>query len=276
MRRRQFLRRASGLLIPAAFPAIIRSAAAQSVLTGNSAWSGNNVFGGGAAPVGGGGGRTLLNVGLVSYYRFEEAAGGNNAVDASGNGRDLTQGNNPGSSSGIINNCRTLSAGSSYRFARADESALRFVGDFTVTCWAQISTTANKRYLINKDSEFLLLYDNSSGFINFTIEDQTTTTFGVNASTFGTPPTGTWFFIAVRRFGNTMGISINGGTENTASCAAGTMGGTGTTYYGVDSGLNFYWDGKIDESGRWSRALTLTDIGLLYNSGAGRDPVSNP
>jgi hypothetical protein len=46
--------------------------------------------------------------------------------------------------------------------------------------------------------------------------------------------------------------------------------GTCTTQIGSIYGTVYYFNGKIDEIGAWTRLLTSTEITELYNLGAGK------
>ena len=65
------------------------------------------------------------------------------------------------------------------------------------------------------------------------------------------------------------GVSVNSGPTN-VSIGGGDGGffGIGSTQYGVDEPWIF--NGQIDEVGVWDRALSSTEVFLLYNSGNGR------
>jgi Concanavalin A-like lectin/glucanases superfamily len=230
-----------------------------------------------------GGGRTPLNTGLIGYYRFEEASGANDALDSSGNGRTLTQVNSPGSAVGKLNNCRTFD-GDAFRFTRPDETALRFSGDFTFTCWVYLNGLTVDQEIMSKynsgapNDEAVLFYKHNDGLVYIELFDQADNTVFVGCSTFGALSASTFYFVAVRRTGSTLAISINGGAENTVSTSTLTspIGGTAPFIIGELIGGGNVWNGKIDEVAYYNRALIPTDIGLLYNGGAGRDPVSNP
>lgn len=101
------------------------------------------------------------------------------------------------------------------------------------------------------------------------------TRYNANASTFGTPSTGVWYFLYAYydADANQCGISINNGTIDTA-----TVTGTPNTKtasfnigrWGYTGGFPFYLDGKMDEIGIWNRTLTADELTYLYNGGGGR------
>lgn len=229
-------------------------------------------------------GGTNLATGLVGYYRLNEAAGANNAIDSSVNGRDLTQINSPGSGPGIISTCRTFVAASAQTFTRPDESALRiFGGDFTITGWFNVSGTSNSQMIVSKigaaspNFEFQLLFYNVDADVVASLFD--TTGASVAAHFLGTMTPITWYFVAARRSGNTLFISRNAGTEKSADVSGlGSIGGNGPLDIGSQhaNASPTYFDGSIDEVAVYNRALSTAEIALLYNSGSGRDPTQNP
>ena len=102
-----------------------------------------------------------------------------------------------------------------------------------------------------------------------------TTRYNQNASTFGTPSTGTWYFLYAYHdsASNEIGISINNGTVDST-----TYSGTPNTQtasfnigrWAYTGGFPFYLDGKLDEIGVWNRTLTTDELTWLYNAGSGR------
>lgn len=227
---------------------------------------------------------TNLTTGLLGYYRFEEAAGANDAIDATGNGRTLSQINSPGSGPGVLNNCRTYVIVNSQTFTRPDESALRIFGsDFTITGWFNITSSFTSQIIVSKigaaspNFEFQLLFYQPDGDVVAALFD--TTGASVSAHFLGTMSQGIWYFVAVRRSGNTLFISRNAGTEKSADVSGlGSIGGTGPLDVGSQhaNSVPTYFGGSIDEVAIYNRALSTTEIGLLYNSGSGRDPITNP
>jgi len=87
----------------------------------------------------------------------------------------------------------------------------------------------------------------------------------------------TWSHVAfsVNLAGNTATIAVNGvsiagtrtsgGTPPTATAAQGTVTWRSQTYIAV-SGTQFYFDGRLDDIRAYNRALTPSEIRILFNS----------
>lgn len=65
------------------------------------------------------------------------------------------------------------------------------------------------------------------------------------------------------------GVLINSSGASWTETVAGT-----NTYIGSYVGAAHFFDGKIDEVGAWSRALTAAEVSELYNAGAGKQYIS--
>ena len=82
--------------------------------------------------------------------------------------------------------------------------------------------------------------------------------------------TGTWYFVAGEWDGTNIKLSLNGATFQTTSFAGPINSNTQPFDVGLISGSGNPLDGNIDEVGIWmGRALTQTEVGQLYNGGAG-------
>jgi hypothetical protein len=206
---------------------------------------------------------------LVAWHDLE------NATDASGNGRDLTNNNTVTFTTGKVDNAGTFAKASSQWLSRAYEADLNISGgDFTVAGWVNRSsggtfqhvvgmgwdeTLANNLYVITLRSDnnrFLLQWYNG-GYQSIEL---TTTTIS----------NGTWYFFCLRRSGSTMSIGVNNGTPATA---AGTLQTITAGTFGIGrggSGASAYLDGQVDSLGIWKGyALTDTEVTELYNGGNG-------
>ena len=93
----------------------------------------------------------------------------------------------------------------------------------------------------------------------------------VNLSNFST---GTWYHIvAIWDFANNKFIVYQDGTEIINASATWTQ--TTLSYtslyqeFGGLSAASVWFDGKIDEAGIWSKALTASEVTDLYNASAG-------
>jgi Concanavalin A-like lectin/glucanases superfamily len=93
---------------------------------------------------------------------------------------------------------------------------------------------------------------------------------GTVATWGGTLSSETYYFVAVSRdgVGNTLSISVNGGTFVTVASAQ--PSGAGTSPFGFGGGNladGNKFVGEVGPNGYWSRTLTSSDVTALYNGG---------
>lgn len=175
-----------------------------------------------------------------------------------------------------------FTAANSEYLSIADNTALSMGDiDMSMGCWVRLDSTpaaGNTMGIMGKaaagDLEYWLQVDNTGGTIRFQFRvrntgDTTTTT--VTASTFGTPTTGTWYFVQAYHdaTANTIGIAVNNGAFDTASTSGGIRDGTAPFEIGRHTGGN-YLDGRIDAAFVAKEVLTAADWTYLYSSGNGR------
>ncbi|MFZ1108526.1 MAG: LamG domain-containing protein [Rhodomicrobium sp.] len=213
------------------------------------------------------GARSSLLTGLSAYWKFDEGSG-TTAYDSSGNGANLTL---SGSSwgTGIINSCFNPN-GSVY--ASVTNSAIRQNYSFTYSTWVKLSSIPGTSVVIAEigttgGDENLWLYYNPYPYIQYGMTSSGAIT------DYPTISAGVWYHIVVvlDTVAQTFSLYINGSLAKSSSI--------GTERYTGSSSLirvgayytdGFIFTGLIDETGLWSRALTLAEIGVLYNSGAGK------
>jgi hypothetical protein len=222
-------------------------------------------------------GPSTLLTSLISYWKLEEASGTRaDAVTASGN--DLTDNNTVTQNPGIIANAAQFTRVNTEYLSHADNASLSTGDiDYTVAAWVYLDSKPGNMGIIAKDSgganrEYVLQYTNASVRFVFTVLDTAGSTIGlVTANTFGAPSTGTWYLVVAWHdsVNNLVGISVNGGTADTAATTGVPADKTATFYIGADQAVS-NWDGRIDEVGFWKKVLTATERTNLYNGGAGR------
>jgi hypothetical protein len=81
----------------------------------------------------------------------------------------------------------------------------------------------------------------------------------------------TWYYVTITQEGSTGIIYINGAYQKNLTTMPSVAVSTTNTYIGSRHGQNNDrgFEGRIDEVGVWSRALNITEISALYNSGDG-------
>ena len=191
----------------------------------------------------------------VAYYYLDETSG--SVIDAVGS--------NDGTNNGVTRGV-TGKINNAFDFTKSTEDKVLLPFDlivdynqFTVSMWVKIDDTANGHILMNKMS-------------------------GVNRATVTTSvSTGIWYHIILIRNGNTITMYKNnvlvGSDSGTFSSLGLLLGypmaglnwnaqsstqGSGTQL-GSGNWGPYSFEGKIDEVGIWSRALTSTEIEALYN-----------
>lgn len=217
---------------------------------------------------------------LVAYWPLDEASG--SAIDAHDDNDLAEDSGTIGAATGIVGGARDFEAGDTERFILADNADLSTGDiDFTIAFWVQFESLAATADLVSKflttgnQREYIVLYSSGSTQFSFVVSATGSSTTGtVNASTFGTPTTATWYFVVAWHdsAANTINISVNAGTADSTSHSTGVFDGTAAFTLGArDGSLGTPLDGLLDEVGFWKRVLTGDEIAELYNGGAGRD-----
>ncbi len=213
---------------------------------------------------------------LVSYWKLDEASG--NATDAHGS-NTLTDNGSVGTTTGKISNARDFGTGGSTKyFDHASNSDLETGDiDFTVAAWVYL-TASSKGYATitgkvvsdGATAEWFLIRRGSVDQFEFQVAGTT----HIRATTFGSPSTGTWYYVIAWHdaTANTINIQVNNGTVDSTADATITVRPTAKFAVGTLGSYtdgNSVWDGYIDEVGFWKRVLTTQERTDLYNSGNG-------
>jgi hypothetical protein len=218
-----------------------------------------------------------LTTNLVSYYKFDESSG--NAADSVGS-NTLTNINTVTFVAGKINNSTNLVRASSQylRITNASQSGLGFTGDFSISSWINFSSfsTANLYGISSKwrgSQGYFFFVGDGSNRIGLRIN-------GTTASVSWTPSTSTWYHVVCvyTASAGSVDFYINGSQQGTTQTglptsitatdeqfAISTVNGTAVQ----DTPDNSYMDGKIDETGAWSRTLNSSEVAELHAGGNG-------
>lgn len=218
-----------------------------------------------------------LKVGLVAYWRLEEASG--TRVDATGRGNDLTDNNTVTNTTGKLGNGAFFVRANSEHLSRADNADLSIgaATSFTVSLWVRFSVASLTSFqsLVTKyadasasNREFLIYAVGGSSFkmiVRGGASEQTITdSIGYVENTWYHIIAG-YDHVAQQAF-----IAHNAGTLTTLSHTAGINDGAAIFEIGVYSAAgSTYLDGTLDEVGLWKRVLTSAERTQLYNSGNG-------
>ena len=221
--------------------------------------------------------RTEQNPGkdnAIAWWSLDEVSG--TRADSQGS-NDLTDHNTVGNTTGKQSNAADFESDNSEALYIADNADLSFGDeDFSISGWVKLESLALdavwSKYVTSGNHREYMLYINSSKFQWLVSSDGTSST-SVVADSEGTLSTGTWYFVTVYHdaTANEIGVSVNGGTIDTASHTTGVNDDTSEFNLGAweDHTTNFL-DGALDEVVVWNKVLSQDEIDWLYNLGSGR------
>ena len=202
---------------------------------------------------------------------------------------NVTSAANPFGANDVGNVLSVTSAGTAVLFASASSQYLSSTTGYglsanslTVACWVRLTSKAASQSIAqSKNStsswQWQLWYDQTADRFSFR-SGNNTTSWGAtqNATTFGSPSTGTWYFLLARynRNGASSNISIcvnDGAVDTSANFAAYTTSGNAPFRVGRDANTTttLYMDGRVDSLGIWAKAASSGEVTALYNSGNG-------
>jgi Concanavalin A-like lectin/glucanases superfamily len=216
-----------------------------------------------------------LLTGLVSYWKMDEASG--DRLDVLGN-NNLTPSGTVTSAAGRIGTAARCAAGSGL-LSIADNIHQDFTAatGLTIAGWINIQSLGAYRLpaILAKWTTsavaFGLLYDTTSNGFRFDLSSSGTSTIPCVKVVDVIVP-GQWYFVCGTWDGTTMSISVNNGVPHTRPFA-GPIARAAAAPLEIFGVLNTNLaDCYIDEVGLWNRAFSPTDVGYLYNGGAGRTP----
>ena len=199
------------------------------------------------------------------------------ALDATAGGRNLANSGNPiTSSAGIINTARAFpGSGGASLFDSSPSNFSPGSNSFSFSFWVKFSPTAGGDYegllakgVIGPSDVEWMVYRQGDNTLRFSVSPNGSTLTTVTwASTLST---GTWYFVAGEWDGTNIKLSVNGATFQTTSFSGTIHSNANQFDMGLISGSGNPLNGSIDEVGIWmGRALTQTEVGQLYNGGAG-------
>jgi hypothetical protein len=215
---------------------------------------------------------------MVAFWKLDEASGQRN--DSKGSNH-LTDMNTVTQAVGKLGNAAQFTAASSECLTVSDNAALSTGDiDFYICAWAYLDSKGTNRIIASKDNqvvgEYQLFFRNASDRFSFGIWNAARTTFTrVEATTFGSPSLSTWYFVQAwhNAAANTIHISINNGTADSAGVAFGPQDGASSFQLGCVGGgtPTDFWNGRIDAVGIMKRLATSDERTYLWNDGAGRE-----
>lgn len=209
---------------------------------------------------------------LTSYWRMEEASG--SRADAVGT-NTLTDNNTVTQQAGKIGFAGSYTAANSESLSRASNATLTTGGvDFSLAYWVNpVDLAGNYMQICKLDSgnngEWDLL-QLIGGAIRVRLWVAAAAQANFNS---GTSLTAAIYNLVVFTFVNSTrvaSISVNNSVFTTAVATAAPVDTAVPFTIGILSGDGAAFSGGIDEVGWWKgRALSIADVGLLWNAGAG-------
>ncbi len=195
-------------------------------------------------------------------------------TDESVNGETLTN-NLVGTTTGKVGTAGTF-ANPQYLYHADDANLSSGDIDFTVAAWVNLASKPDYPGIACKTSsdggtvEYGLIYRGGG-------TDQFEWNFNGTAHravTFGSPSTGTWYWVCAWHdsVANTINICVNNGTIDSQADGGGTDTNKGFAIgrQGDYSGdAQAQWNGNLNQVAMWKRVLTSGERISLYNSGVG-------
>lgn len=222
--------------------------------------------------------QTLLT-NLELYAKYDD-----DLTDASGNSRNGTGFGTPTYTTGKINNGVVLNGSTQY-VTHGTGVPIASVSKFSYSVWFRATSLSSYKVLCNEgagtNTARSTLGLGGGGMGDSTALGATvangSNTYGYTAT--GKISTATWYHVVMIYDGTQTGnanrliLYLNGSQETltfVGTIPSTTYDTTADNFHvGTVSGSSFFWDGRIDELGVWSRALTGSEVTELYNSGSG-------
>lgn len=222
-------------------------------------------------------GASPLLTDLVAFYKLEEASG--TRADEVGSA-DLTDNNTVTQAAGKFGNAGQFTSANTEWLSSTDVALTTGGGSFSVMAWIYLDSTGVFQDAVSKGT----FGDNGSNFNEYRlfINDLNKAAFhlfnGGDQYPVGnndTAVTADAWHLLIGTYDAATGVlqiwldAIDGYTVTSIP-----IPNTNSNPFQVGRGVNFsagYFNGRIDSVGFWTRALTGTDVGLLWNGGAGRD-----
>ncbi len=187
-----------------------------------------------------------------------------------------------GGSFSYPNRAAQLTAASTQFATLADNASLSGGAtlDMSWVAWVNFDSFGTSRNIMSKYAsagvrEYLLWFNNAVTQFQVTISADGTATKSIAASTFGTPSTGTWYFVVARYDGTNLAINVNAGTQNTTAHTTDVFDAGSRFTIGSTDGSISLMNGRDDCLGIFKSArgaggaLSTADITTLYNNGVG-------
>lgn len=210
--------------------------------------------------------------GAVAFYNLDESSG--NASDSVGT-YTLTNNNTATYTTGKINNCTTLGTGNTNKYFSAtvvDPDS--YNSGFSISFWLYFNTVPS-----GSDNDIFEFQDTSNSGIFMRVNSSTSTSFrfgtGNGADRGETSYTSswaanTWYHIVMVHNATSNTYYVNGSQVAQKTTGTITLGGNNSLLnIGRNTANVNYSNARYDMFGVWAKALSGTEVQVLYQSGAG-------
>lgn len=220
--------------------------------------------------------RQNLLTDIAAYWKLDETSG-ITAYDSVNNYDLDKEGSTYIITSGKINNANVFSKINDIIDSSYGASLCSNTSAWSISFWAYLnrlpSAAAHKNILFFTQPGYRLVQIDNTGFYQDKIlalcYDDLDTYQQVASDVISS---NIWYHIAVvAENGQKLKLYVNNILyESTGNLTSNLKAGMANGHFEFSAGSSNYLEGKIDEAGVWNRALTPTDVSLLYNSGYGR------
>jgi hypothetical protein len=199
---------------------------------------------------------------IAAWHLNDDGTGNVSLVDSTGNGNDLTNNNGVTIGTGIIGGDGVFN-GSNQWLNNATFPAFG-TGDFTISYWFNQTTNGGYQEIFSTRT------DGAGAAVDFSIGlDPSSNLFYYDGSVIGS------YAFSLDQWYNVVAVNSSGFITvyvNANSVGSGAQFQPYLTTYmslGAAQDGGEPYNGQIDEVGVWNRALSSTEVTVLYNSGAG-------
>ena len=202
--------------------------------------------------------------GAVAYWKMDEESGVR--YDATGNGYDLTDNNSVGFGTGIKSNGANF-AGTSGGVLTGAGVIIPNDSDFTVSYWEKLASYSDCwGFAITNSTGHKLTLDHGSGSPIRMVISQCEN--GSVNSTIGDLSLDVWNNVVAIRESGVIRFFVNGAAQM-ETFNTGAFVNSGGDQIAIGGNGSWSSDGILDEIGIWSRAVTDTEVAMIYNLGTG-------
>jgi len=223
-----------------------------------------------------------ITTGLVGYWKLDDGSG-TKATDSSGNGNTGTTQHSPTwTTSGKVNGALTLNGTNQYVNV-ADAASLDIAGSWTVVTWVNpsalpssgnISLLASKEASVGTNYDLVIDNGHFNAGLGWAVDFNSSGCCDDHFAKYVTSiSTGTWYHVVgvYDSVGQTVTVYLNGISVASSSVAGSppeSSAGNNLAIGAIGSGSGFFTAGTIDEVRIYNRALSASDVLMLYDATA--------